>query len=67
MSPPLVAREARPTWPAVWRFRLVVLSALALFVWLLFLLFQEFSGANDQDPGVDALATHLVAAWLLRG
>ena len=54
-SPALVAKEAPPAWFAVWRFRAVAIAFLALFVWLVFQLYQQLSGANDQDPGLDAL------------
>jgi uncharacterized membrane protein (DUF485 family) len=54
-SPPLVGREAPPAWHAVWRYRAVAIVLLAVFVWLLYLVYQQLSGANDQDPGVEAL------------
>lgn len=54
-SPPVVAREAPPAWLGVWRFRLFAVALLAIFVWVLYQLFQQFSGANAQDPGLDAL------------
>jgi hypothetical protein len=54
-SPPLVAREAAPAWLAVWRFRAVAIALLVVFVWLVFLVYQQLSGANDQDPGLGAL------------
>lgn len=56
MRPPVVAREASPRWIAVWRFRLVALVVLSLVVVLAVLAFRQFTGANDQDPGVGALA-----------
>ncbi len=57
VRPPLVAREAPPAWIAVWRFRLAALLVLAVLVLLGYRLFQEFSGATDQDPGVSGLGT----------
>ena len=54
-SPPLVAREAPPAWWAVWRFRAVAIALLLVFVWLVFLVYQQLSGANDQDPGLGSL------------
>ena len=55
VSPPVVAREAAPAWIALWRFRLMALVLLALLVVLAVLAFREFTGANAQDPGIDAL------------
>jgi hypothetical protein len=55
VRPPLVPREAPPTWLAVWRFRLAALLLLAVLVLLGYRLFQEFSGATDQDPGVNSM------------
>lgn len=56
VRPPLFAREARPAWIAVWRFRLFALIVLALAVLAAVLLFREFTGATSQDPGIGALA-----------
>jgi hypothetical protein len=55
VRPPVVAREAPPAWIAVWRFRLVALVVLVLLVVLAVLAFRQFTGANDQDPGIGAL------------
>ena len=55
MHPPVVAREAPPAWIAVWRFRLLALVLLALVVLAAVLLFRQLTGANAQDPGIDAL------------
>lgn len=55
VSPPVVAREAPPAWIAVWRFRLLALLLLALLVVAAVLVFREVTGANAQDPGVEAL------------
>jgi hypothetical protein len=63
VSPPVVAREATPAWVAVWRFRLLAIALLAVFVWVLYQVFQQYSGANSQDPGLDALGP--LAALLL--
>lgn len=60
-SPPVVAREAAPAWLPVWRFRLLALVLLAVFVWVLYLVVQRVNGANAQDPDFEALAV-LVAA-----
>ena len=60
VRPPLVAREATPPWVALWRFRLVLLALLALLVYVGFLAFRQLSGANDQDPGIGALALTLL-------
>lgn len=54
MHPPVVAREAAPAWIAVWRFRLVALLLLALLVLVAVLVFRQVTGANAQDPGIDA-------------
>ena len=55
VRPPLVPREAPPAWLAVWRFRLVALVVLLLLVLLSYRVYQEFSGATDQDPGLSSL------------
>ena len=52
VRPPLLGAEAPPAWRAVWRFRLVLLLALAVLVLLFVLAYRELSGANGQDPGV---------------
>lgn len=54
VSPPLVPREPRPAWVAVWRFRLFALLALALLVLATVLLYRQLTGANAQDPGIGA-------------
>ena len=59
MRPPVVAREAPPAWVAVWRFRLVALLVLAALVLLAVLVFRQVTGANAQDPGIDALGALL--------
>ncbi len=63
VSPPVVAREVAPAWVAVWRFRALAVALLAIFVLLLYQLFQQFSGANAQDPGLDALVVALTVAF----
>jgi len=55
VSPPLVPREPRPAWVAVWRFRLAALVVLALLVLATVLLYRQLTGANAQDPGIGAL------------
>jgi hypothetical protein len=55
VRPPLVPREAPPPWRAVWRFRLTALLLLILLVLVVYRLYQEFSGATDQDPGLSSL------------
>jgi hypothetical protein len=62
VRPPVVAREAPPRWIAVWRFRLVALVVLALLVVIAVLAFRQFTGANDQDPGIGALPALSVVA-----
>ena len=57
VRPPLVPREAPPTWHAVWRFRLTALLLLVVVVLLGYRVFQEFSGATDQDPGLSSMGT----------
>jgi hypothetical protein len=52
--PPLVPREAPPSWRATWRFRLVGLLLLALLVAGAVQLYRALSGATAQDPGVGA-------------
>ena len=60
VHPPVVAREAPPAWIAVWRFRLLSLVLLALLVLVAVLVFRQVTGANAQDPGIDALAPLLL-------
>jgi hypothetical protein len=60
VRPPVVAREAPPAWIAVWRFRLVALVVLALLVLAAVLVFRQVTGANAQDPGIDALSALLL-------
>lgn len=60
VHPPVVAREAPPGWIAVWRFRLLALVLLALLVVVAVLVFRQVTGANAQDPGIDALARVLL-------
>jgi hypothetical protein len=55
VRPPLVPREAPPAWLAVWRFRLVALIVLLLLVLLSYRVYQELSGATDQDPDLSSL------------
>ena len=55
VRPPLVAREAPPRWIAVWRFRLAALLLTIVLVLLGYRLYQEYSGATDQDPGLSSL------------
>ena len=55
VHPPVVAREPAPAWIAVWRFRLLALALLALLVLAAVLVFRQLTGANAQDPGIDAL------------
>lgn len=43
----------------MWRFRLLLLLLLAVLVVLGFRLYQEISGATDQDPGVGAAPARL--------
>jgi negative regulator of sigma E activity len=56
VRPPLVARERRPEWVDVWRFRLAALVVLAVLVVAVVLLFRALTGATAQDPGLGALA-----------
>jgi hypothetical protein len=65
VRPPLVPREAPPPWRAVWRFRLTALLLLALLVLLVYRLYQQFSGATDQDPGLSSLHALIPAVTLL--
>lgn len=66
VRPPLYAREDKPAWVAVWRFRLFALIVLALAVLAAVLLFRQFTGATAQDPGIGALAsTATPADWSL--
>ena len=62
VRPPVVAREAPPAWLAVWRFRLAALLLLIVLVLLGYRLYQEFSGATDQDPGVNSMRPVATAA-----
>lgn len=60
VSPPVVAREAPPAWIAVWRFRLLALLLLAAVVVLAVIAFRQVTGANAQDPGIDAIGALLL-------
>ena len=62
VSPPLVPREPRPAWVAVWRFRLFGLLVLALLVLATVLLYRQLTGANAQDPGIGALPAPTASA-----
>jgi len=66
VRPPLVPREAPPAWRAVWRFRLTALLLLLLLVLLVYRLYQQFSGATDQDPGLSSLSALQPVLTLLR-
>ncbi len=59
MRPPVVAREAPPAWVALWRFRLLAAVLLALLVLGAVLTFRQVTGANAQDPGIDASAAQV--------
>jgi hypothetical protein len=59
VRPPVVAREAPPAWIALWRFRVLALVLLSLLVLAAVLVFRQITGANAQDPGIDALGTLL--------
>ncbi|TAL19093.1 MAG: hypothetical protein EPN99_10690 [Frankiales bacterium] len=60
VSPPVVAREASPAWIAVWRFRLLALVLLVAVVVLAVIAFRQVTGANAQDPGIDAIGALLL-------
>lgn len=60
VSPPVVAREAPPAWIAVWRFRVLALVLLAALVVLAVVVFRQVTGANAQDPGIDAIGALLL-------
>lgn len=62
VRPPLVAREPAPAWIAVWRFRALALVVLAVLVLLAVLLYRQWSGANAQDPGLEAAGRSSPAA-----
>ena len=61
VRPPLVPREPPPAWRAVWRFRLLALAVLAVLVLCALLLYRQVSGANDQDPGLEAAGVSAAA------
>jgi len=67
VRPPLVAREATPVWVGVWRFRVAALVLLAVLVLIAVQVFQSVTGANSQDPGIDALTGRLAVLSLARG
>jgi cytochrome bd-type quinol oxidase subunit 1 len=62
VHPPVVAREAPPAWIALWRFRLLALLLLALLVVAAVAVFRQVTGANAQDPGVEARATYAASS-----
>ena len=60
VSPPVVAREAPPAWIAIWRFRVLALVLLAALVVVAVVVFRQVTGANAQDPGIDAIGALLL-------
>ena len=54
VRPPLLAREAPSPALARWRFRLGALLLTALLVALVVLAQRALTGADAQDPGVEA-------------
>lgn len=66
VRPPVVAREAPPAWVALWRFRLVAALVLGLLVLAAVLAFRQVTGANAQDPGIDALGSGVLGVLLQR-
>ncbi len=62
VRPPLVAHEPTPRWVAVWRFRLLALAVLAVLVVGAVLLYRQVTGANAQDPGLEAARAAVSAA-----
>lgn len=60
VSPPVIAREAPPAWIGIWRFRLLALVLLAALVVLAVVVFRQVTGANAQDPGIDAIGALLL-------
>ena len=59
VRPPLVPREAPPAWLVVWRFRLVALLLMGLAVLVGYRVFQHFSGATAQDPGLSSYGANV--------
>jgi hypothetical protein len=60
VRPPLLAREPLPRWVEVWRFRTLLLLVLLVAFTVLLLVYRQVTGANEQDPGLQALALSLV-------
>ncbi len=61
VHPVVRAREPRPEWIAVWRFRLAALLILILATLAVIRGYNILTGANRQDPSFDADA-HAAAA-----
>jgi hypothetical protein len=59
VRPPLLAREPLPRWVEVWRFRAALLLVLLAAFVVLLLAYRQVTGANDQDPGLQALVAAL--------
>lgn len=56
VRPVLRAREPKPEWIAVWRFRLAAFVVLALLTLLVIWAYNHFvTGASRQDPSFDSL------------
>lgn len=55
VRPPLLAREAPPSWRRALPYRLASLLVLALVLLACLLVFRALTGATVQDPGVEAL------------
>lgn len=53
LRPPLTAREPRPRWIAVWRFRLVALLLLAVLAVAVAAVVLQFVN-TEQNPGLGA-------------
>ena len=53
VPPVTTAREPRPAWIAVWRFRVVVVVVIALIAWGALEFFRRYVDPNRaQDPGI---------------
>jgi len=52
IRPPIVAREAPSRQAAIWRFRLYVVVAVAVFVVAMFLIFKAITGNANDNPGI---------------
>jgi len=61
VRPPLLAREPRPHWVGVWRFRLIIIVVTLLLAWAVLVITRHFVQTEQNPttgiPGALAVAT----------